>query len=174
MARRGKAPPATQLHDGSVLVAAVVTSFHPAIAARLLDGARERLVECGLVEPLEVLAVPGAFEAPLACQAAARSGRFDALVVLGAVVRGETPNFGYVSETAVSGIARVSLEHHIPIGFGLLTVDTVDQAEARAGGAVGNAGVDAVDAVVAMLNLTGSLQPSLEGQGSVVGLSNAE
>ena len=157
MARRGEAPPAIPLEDGSVRIAAIVTSFHPRIAGRLLDGARTRLVECGLAEPLEVFTVPGAFEAPLACQSAARSGRFGGLLVLGAVVRGETPNFGHVSEAAVSGIARVSLEAHIPIGFGLLTVDTVDQAEARAGGAVGNAGIDAADAVVSMLNLIGTV-----------------
>ena len=158
MARRGDAPPPSPLGDGSVRIAAIVTRFHPDIASRLLEGARGRLAECGLAQPLTVLTVPGAFEAPLACQSAARSRRFAGLIVIGAVVRGETPNFGFVSETAVSGIATVALRHQIPIGFGLLTVDTIDQAEARAGGAVGNAGVDAADAVVAMLNLIGGLE----------------
>ncbi len=154
MARVGEAPPAPRLDDPAVRMAAVVASFHADIADRLLAGARERLAESGLAaDALDVRPVPGAYELPLAALALARTGRYAAVLALGAVVRGETPHFGYVCDAAASGLLRVSLDTGVPCAFGLLTCDTYAQAEARAGGAVGNKGHEAADAAVAMVNL---------------------
>ena len=97
--------------------------------------------------------MPGAYELPLAALALARTGRYAAILALGAVVRGETPHFEYVCDAAASGLLRVSLDTGVPCAFGLLTCDTYAQAEARAGGAVGNKGHEAADAAVAMVNL---------------------
>ncbi len=159
MARIGPPPPAPVLERSNVRVAALVAGFHEGLATQLLDGTRGRLTECGL--PGGALAefwVPGAFELPLACQVAAATDDYAALIVLGVVIRGQTPNFDYICQAAINGIASVGLAFSIPIGFGLLTVDNVAQAEARAGGDVGNSGVDAADAAVKMLNLGGQLQ----------------
>ena len=154
MARVGEAPPAPRLDDTGVRMAAVVASFHADIAERLLAGARERLAESGLApDALDARPVPGAYELPLAALALARTGRYAAILALGAVVRGETPHFGYVCDAAASGLLRVSLDTGVPCAFGLLTCDTYAQAEARAGGEVGNKGHEAADAAVAMVNL---------------------
>ncbi len=154
MARVGETPPAPRLDDPGVRMAAVVASFHAEIADRLLAGARERLAESGLAAgALDVRPVPGAYELPLAALALARTGRYAAVLALGAVVRGETPHFTYVCDAAASGLLRVSLDTGVPCAFGLLTCDTFAQAEARAGGAVGNKGHEAADAAVAMVNL---------------------
>lgn len=154
MAREGPPPPAEALQDPDVRMAAVVAGFHKGIAERLLEGAHARLAECGLPEGrLDEFWVPGAFEAPLAAQHLARAGRHVAILALGAVIRGETPHFTYVCDAAASGLLQVSLETHVPCAFGILTCDTMAQAEARAGGAVGNKGQEAADAAVAMVNL---------------------
>jgi 6,7-dimethyl-8-ribityllumazine synthase len=135
-------------------MAAVVAGFHRDIAERLLEGARMRLSESGLPEErLDARWVPGAFETPLAAQHLAKSGRYVAILALGAVVRGETPHFTYVCEAVASGLLRVSLDTGVPCAFGILTCDTLAQAEARAGGEVGNKGEEAADAAVAMVNL---------------------
>jgi 6,7-dimethyl-8-ribityllumazine synthase len=135
-------------------MAAVVAGFHKDIAERLLEGARERLAECGLPgERLDESWVPGAYELPLAAQDLAKHGRHVAILALGAVIRGETPHFNYVCDAAAQGLLRVSLDTGVPCAFGLLTCDTMAQAEARAGGAVGNKGQEAADAAVAMVNL---------------------
>ncbi|MDX6645004.1 MAG: 6,7-dimethyl-8-ribityllumazine synthase [Miltoncostaeaceae bacterium] len=154
MARVGEAPPAPRLLNSDVRMVAAVAGFHREIAERLLQGARARLAESGLPDgALDERWVPGAFELPLAALALARSGRYAAVLALGAVVRGQTPHFGYVCDVAASGLARVSLETGVPCAFGILTCDTYEQAEARAGGAVGNKGEEAADAAVAMVNL---------------------
>jgi 6,7-dimethyl-8-ribityllumazine synthase len=164
VARVGDAPEAPRLLTPEVRMVAVVAGFHREIAERLLGGARARLAESGLPDGnLDECWVPGAFELPLAAQALARSGRYAAVLALGAVVRGETPHFDYVCDAAASGLARVSLETGVPCTFGILTCDTYAQAEARAGGAVGNKGDEASDAAVAMVNLlaeTGSAAPA--------------
>jgi 6,7-dimethyl-8-ribityllumazine synthase len=135
-------------------MAAVVAGFHRGLAERLLAGTRDRLREAGLAEDaLDVRWVPGAFELPLAAQLLARSGRYAAVIGLGAVIRGETAHFDHVAGAASRGLARVALDTGVPCAFGVLTTDTMDQAEARAGGAVGNAGADAADAAVTMANL---------------------
>jgi 6,7-dimethyl-8-ribityllumazine synthase len=154
MARVGTAPPAPRLTDAGVRMAAVVAGFHRDIAERLLEGARERLAEAGLpTGALDERWVPGAFELPLAAQELARSGRYGAVLALGAVVRGETPHFDHVCSAAAWGLTRVALDTGVPCAFGVLTCDTYEQAEARAGGAVGNKGHEAADAAVAMVNL---------------------
>jgi len=154
MARGDPPPPPTRLADPSVRMCAVVAGFHRAIAERLLEGAQARLADSGLPEgALDEHWVPGAFEAPLAAQALARTGRYAAILALGAVIRGETPHFDYVCDAAASGLLRVGLATGVPCAFGILTCDTLAQAEARAGGDVGNKGQEAADAAVAMVNL---------------------
>lgn len=154
MARTEARPPAPQIADRGVRFGAVVAGFHRGLADRLLAGARARLAQSGLEDDaLEVHWVPGAFELPLAAKTLAESGRFGAILALGAVIRGETPHFEYVSNIAAGGLSRVALDTGIPCTFGVLTCDTMDQAEARAGGSVGNAGEDAADAAVVMANL---------------------
>jgi 6,7-dimethyl-8-ribityllumazine synthase len=97
--------------------------------------------------------VPGAFELPLACLTAARTGSFDAVIALGVVIRGDTPHFDYVAGEASRGLADASAEYEIPIGFGLLTTDTMEQAESRAGGTHGNKGWDADVAALEIADL---------------------
>ena len=154
MARTEPRPPAPRITGDGVRFGAVVAGFHRALADRLLAGARGRLTDSGLgADALEVHWVPGAFELPLAAKTLAETGRFSAVLALGAVIRGETPHFEYVSNIAAAGLSRVSLDTGVPCTFGVLTCDTMDQAEARAGGSVGNAGEDAADAAVVMANL---------------------
>jgi 6,7-dimethyl-8-ribityllumazine synthase len=154
MARTEPAPPAPALRDPDVRFGLLVAGFHRAIAERLVAGARGRLAESGLPDGfLDEVWVPGAYELPLAAQTLARTGRYAAILAVGAVIRGETPHFGYVCDAAASGLLRVSLDTGVPCTFGVLTCDTYAQAEARAGGAVGNKGEEAADAAVAMVNL---------------------
>jgi 6,7-dimethyl-8-ribityllumazine synthase len=138
-------------------MAAVVAGFHRELAERLLQGARERLSEAGLPpDRLEAHWVPGAFEIPLAAKVLAGSGRYAAVLGLGVVIRGETAHFDHVAGAASQGLVRAALDTGVPCTFGVLTCETVAQAEARAGGAVGNAGADAADAAVVMANLVGA------------------
>ena len=154
MARSEPAPPAPQLVYTTVRMAVLIAGFHRQIAERLLEGVRSRLAASGLPEVnLDEVWVPGAYELPLAAQTLARTGRYAAILTVGAVIRGETPHFTYVCDAASSGLLRVSLDTGVPCTFGVLTCDTYAQAEARAGGDVGNKGEEAVDAAVAMVNL---------------------
>jgi 6,7-dimethyl-8-ribityllumazine synthase len=133
-------------------IGVVVSQFNRAITGRLLSGAREAADERKLaLTDDDVFPVPGAFELPLVAARMASSGRWDAVVCLGAVVRGETPHFDYVCEQASAGIQRAALDTGIPIAFGVLTTDTVEQALARAGGDVGNKGYEAVVTVLETL-----------------------
>jgi len=157
MARTDPTPPAEKLEVDDVRIAAVVAGFHRAIAEALLDGAVERLGESGLAaDRVDVHWVPGAYEAPAAAAALAATGRYAAVMALGAVIRGETAHFEYVCDAAAHGLMRVSLDTGVPCAFGILTCDTKAQAEARAGGDKGNKGDEAADAVVAMINLLAS------------------
>lgn len=154
MARTEDAPPATPLEAPGVRVALVCSGFHRGLTQQLVTGARERLAECGLAaDRVDEHWVPGAYETPLAAQMLVRTGRYAAIVALGAVVRGSTPHFEHVCWNASRGLTRVSLDSGIPCTFGILTCDTVEQAWARAGGEVGNAGADAADAAVSLVNL---------------------
>jgi 6,7-dimethyl-8-ribityllumazine synthase len=157
MARTDPAPPAEKLLVDDVRVAAVVAGFHRAVAESLLQGAIDRLAESGLpADRVDVQWIPGAYEAPAAAAALAATGRYAAIMALGAVIRGETAHFDYVCDAAASGLMRVSLDTGVPCAFGILTCDTKAQAEARAGGDKGNKGDEAADAVVAMINLLAS------------------
>jgi 6,7-dimethyl-8-ribityllumazine synthase len=132
-------------------VALCVARFYTELADRLEQGARSALSEAR-IEVTEALSVPGAFELPLIAKYAAESGRFDAVVCLGAVIRGETDHYDYVCSGAAQGIMRVSLDTGVPCGFGVLTVDTMEQALERvAGGSKRDTGRHAVEAVLASL-----------------------
>jgi 6,7-dimethyl-8-ribityllumazine synthase len=124
------------------------------LTEKLLAGAREALAKCGVAEEaIDVAWVPGSFELPLAAKRLAETGRYQAIVCLGCVLRGETPHFDYVAGEAASGIVRVALDTGLPVAFGVITADTLQQAVERAGGASGNKGFDAVMTAVRMANL---------------------
>ena len=135
----------------SDLYAACVGGFYEDLAARLVEGARRVFDEAGA--GLEVHEVPGAFELPLAAKYCAESGRYAGVACLGAVIRGETDHYDYVCTEAASGIARVSLDTGVPCSFGVLTVDSMEQALARLGGGVRHQGEDAARAVLRMVEL---------------------
>jgi 6,7-dimethyl-8-ribityllumazine synthase len=132
----------------------IVSRFNDFICDRLLGGALDALARNGADEKnIEVFKVPGAFEIPLLAKKVATSGRCDAVICLGAVIRGATPHFDYVANEVSKGIASVSLETGIPIAFGVLTTDTLEQAIERAGSKAGNKGWDAALAAIEMANL---------------------
>jgi len=135
-------------------VAIVAARFNHLISIRLIDGAREALIEHGLAEDdLELIWVPGAFEIPQAARSLAASGRFDAIVTLGSVIRGGTPHFDYVCRGVTDGIREVMRDLDVPVGFGVLTTDNIDQALSRAGGSDGNKGGEVALAAVEMAQL---------------------
>ena len=135
-------------------VAVIVSRFNDFVTDKLLEGARETFArQGGDAARLEVVSVPRAFELPQAAAKLATSKRYDALVALGAVIRGETPHFDYVCSTASHGLAAIARESGVPIGFGLLTTETVEQANERAGGKAGNKGVEAMLTAIEMANL---------------------
>lgn len=137
-----------------VTIAILVSRFNSFITDRLLEGAISTYTRHGgSMEQLDVVHVPGAFELPVAAKKLAAKGGLDAIVALSAVVRGATPHFEYVSSAATSGLSTVSLEFTIPIGFGVLTTDTVEQAIERAGSKNGNRGSDAMLSAIEMANL---------------------
>ena len=130
---------------GKRRVAIVVSRFNEDVTTRLLEGARRCLAEHRVPDAsVDVIWVPGAFELPVAAEAAAASGRYGAIVALGCVIRGETAHFTYVA----GGLSNVALAHRLALGFGVLTTDTEEQALARAGGAAGNKGYDAAEAAL--------------------------
>jgi 6,7-dimethyl-8-ribityllumazine synthase len=135
-------------------VAVLASRFNESITHRLVDGAIDALVRHGAaLDDVDVVWVPGAWELPLAARLLLASERYHALVALGAVIRGETPHFDYVAGEAARGLADASAEFETPVGFGLLTCDTMAQAEARAGGEHGNKGWDAALAALEMADL---------------------
>jgi len=139
-------------------VALVVSRYHELITGKLLEGARACCREHGVRDDhVDVLWTPGAFELPVVAEAAASSGRYAAIVALGCVIRGETPHFDYVAGEAARGLGNVALAHQVPVGFGVLTVDTPEQAEARAGGSAGNKGFEAAEAALATADLLAQL-----------------
>jgi 6,7-dimethyl-8-ribityllumazine synthase len=139
--------------DGPVALALCVARFYQELADKLEAGAREALAEAG-VEQIDSFEVPGAFELPLAAKHAAQSGRYAAVVCLGAVIRGETDHYDYVCREAARGIQEVQLQTGVPCGFGLLTVDSMEQALERvAGGSKRDTGRDAAKAALASLSV---------------------
>ncbi len=135
-------------------LALVVGRFNDFISERLLNGAMDTLLRSGASEgDIDVVKVPGAFEMPLAVKVLAGSGRYDAIVCLGCIIRGSTPHFDYIAGEASRGIARASLEHSTPVSFGVITADSLEQAIERAGTKSGNKGRDAALTAVEMANL---------------------
>ncbi len=132
----------------------VAARFNDFITAKLLDGAIDALTRHGAAEgDIDVVKVPGAFEIPLAAKALARSKKYSAVICLGAVIRGATPHFEYVSAEVSKGAASVSLDSGLPVIFGVLTTDTIEQAVERAGAKGGNKGWDAALSAIEMANL---------------------
>jgi 6,7-dimethyl-8-ribityllumazine synthase len=135
-------------------VALVVARFNTFISERLLEGALDALARHGAADAdLVVARVPGAFELPLAVKRLVDSGRYDAIVALGAVIRGSTPHFDYVAAEVSKGLAAVALDSGVPVAFGVLTTDTIEQAVERAGSKAGNKGWDAALSAIEMANL---------------------
>lgn len=148
--KRGPDALGRQMYGASFCI--VAARFNADVVERLVEGARSEMLAHGVAESaIEVVHVPGAFEIPLAVQRAARSGRFDGVVALGTVVRGGTPHFDFVSSESVGGVNRVALECDLPVGNGILTVDTMKQAVDRAGGSEGNKGAEAALAAMEMV-----------------------
>ena len=149
----------TDLLARDIRVAIVAARFNSLVVDRLVDGAIDALVRHGASDKsLELVRVPGAFEMPLAVKKLAQSRRFDAIVAVGAVIKGDTAHFDFVAGECTSGIARVGLETGVPVGFGVLTCDSVEQALDRAGGKAGNKGADAALAALEMVNLLKRLE----------------
>jgi 6,7-dimethyl-8-ribityllumazine synthase len=153
------------LNGEGLRFAVVVSRFNEFISSKLLSGAWDCLTRHG-ADPaqIEVAWVPGAMEIPLIAQHMARSGTYDAVLCLGAVIRGSTPHFDYVAAEVAKGVAKVQLDEGIPVIFGVLTTDTIEQAVERAGTKAGNKGWDAAVAGLEMANLIRGLQA---GKGSV-------
>lgn len=146
--------------------AIVVSRFNDMITSRLVDGAVGALLRHGAEErSIEIIWCPGAFEIPLVARQAAVTGRFDAVICLGAVIRGATPHFDYVAGESASGISRVAMETNVPVLNGVLTTDTIEQAIERAGTKAGNKGADAAVAAIEMVNLMAALKTESELQG---------
>lgn len=142
------------LNAGGKKFGIIVARFNSFIGERLLEGAMDTLIRSGASgDDIEVLRVPGAFEIPLVAQKMARSGRYDAVICLGAVIRGATPHFDFVANEAVKGIAQASMDADLPIIFGILTTDTIEQAIERAGTKAGNKGADCAMTAIEMVNL---------------------
>jgi 6,7-dimethyl-8-ribityllumazine synthase len=147
--------------EGPVLdqdVAVVASRYNAEVVQRLLDGAVGRLKEHGIgANQITVVLVPGAWELPLACRRLAEAGSHQAVIALGCVIRGGTPHFEYVCNEASRGVIQAALDTGVPVSFGLLTCDTMEQALARSGGESGNKGADAADAALEMAGLLRAL-----------------
>lgn len=135
-------------------VAIVLSRFNSFFTERLLEGAQDCLLRHEVNDSdITVVRVPGAFEIPVICQKLAKTDKYDGIIALGAVIRGETPHFDYVAGEVSKGIANVSLATDTPIAFGVLTTDTIEQAESRAGTKSGNKGFDAAMTILEMMNV---------------------
>lgn len=138
-----------QLQAKGLKIAIVASRFNDIIVDRLIGGSVDYLTRHGLdPKNITLVRIPGAFELPVVCAKLAKSKKYSGIVALGAVIRGATPHFDFVANEATKGLAHISLETGIPIGFGLLTTDTVEQAVERAGSKAGNKGVDAAAALL--------------------------
>lgn len=144
---------------GGEKIAIINARFNHIITDRLVEGAKDAFLRHGgVAENLELILVPGAFELPFALKMAIESKKFDAICCLGAVIRGSTPHFDYVSAETTKGIANVSLSHDVPVSFGVLTTDTLEQALERAGSKAGNKGFEAMLGLIEMLDLRNILK----------------
>ncbi|MBE9546645.1 MAG: 6,7-dimethyl-8-ribityllumazine synthase [Proteobacteria bacterium] len=132
----------------------IASRFNDFICGRLIDGAVDALIRSGADEKdIRIIKVPGAFEIPLAAKKLAKSGKFDAVICLGAVIRGATPHFEYISAEVTKGVALAAMETEIPVTFGVITTDTIEQAIERAGSKSGNKGWDAAISAIEMVDL---------------------
>jgi len=151
-----------RIHEGKLkgeglAVAIVVSRFNSRVTERLLDGALDGLRRTGVDEGnIEIWKTPGSFELPLVASKLASSKRYNAVICLGAVIRGDTPHFDFVASEVAKGIAQASLQSGVPVIFGVVTTDTLEQAMERAGGKMGNRGFDAALSAVELANLMGS------------------
>ncbi|OGT19517.1 MAG: 6,7-dimethyl-8-ribityllumazine synthase [Gammaproteobacteria bacterium RBG_16_57_12] len=137
----------------------VVSRFNSFVVESLLNGAIDCLKRHGAKDKdIEIVRVPGAFEMPLAAQRMAVGKKYDAIIALGAVIRGGTPHFEYAAGECVKGLAMVGMQYNVPIAFGVLTVDTIEQAIERAGTKAGNKGVEAAMSAIEMVNLLGGMK----------------
>ena len=145
--------------SGEERVLIINARFNHIITDRLVEGAKDAFIRHGGDEKnLSLLLVPGAFEIPLALEKALSSGKFDAVCCVGAVIRGSTPHFDYVSAEVAKGIANVSLKHGKPVTFGVLTTDSIEQAIERAGSKAGNKGFEAMAGLVELISLFDELK----------------
>jgi len=150
-----------QLDARGLRFALIVSRFNSFVTERLLAGALDALQRTGAEESgIEIVRVPGSWEMPAAAAALARQKRFDAIICLGAVIRGETPHFDYIAAEAAKGLAQVSMETGVPVAFGVLTTNTLEQAIDRAGAKGGNKGFEAAMTAVEMANLLKALRQS--------------
>lgn len=134
--------------------AVVVSRFNAFVTERLLEGAKDALKRHGAdMDRVRIVWCPGSFEIPLVAKKLADSGKYDAVICLGAVIRGATPHFDLVANAVASGTARVMLDSGVPVAFGVLTTDTMEQAVERAGSKAGNKGIDAAVTAIEMVNL---------------------
>src|SRR5512136_1532244 len=149
----------TKITEGKIIAKGmkfgiVASRFNDFICGRLIDGAIDALTRAGAeAKDIRIYKVPGAFELPLTAKKLAKSGQFDAVICLGAVIRGATPHFEYISAEVSKGIANVGLETEVPVAFGVLTTDTIEQAIERAGAKAGNKGWDAAMSAIEMVDL---------------------
>lgn len=152
------------VHEGNlsgagIRLGIVAARFNETVVRTLVNGAVDVARRAGVADDaIELVWVPGAFEIPVVAATLASSGRVDAVLCLGAVIRGDTPHFDYVAGQAASGVAKVGLDAGVPVIFGVLTTDTAEQAEARAGGKAGNKGADAALAAIETVNVLRSLR----------------
>ncbi|MCH5336380.1 MAG: 6,7-dimethyl-8-ribityllumazine synthase [Campylobacter sp.] len=141
--------------SGNEKIAIINARFNHIITDKLVEGAKDAFLRHGGKEAnLSLILVPGAFEIPFILKKAIESKKFNAICCLGAVIRGSTPHFDYVSAETTKGIANVSLSHNVPVSFGVLTTDTIEQAIERAGSKSGNKGFEAMTTLIEMLNLS--------------------
>lgn len=148
-----------KISAGAFHFAIIVSRFNDFISSKLVEGALDALKRHGASdEQISLIKVPGAFELPIAAKRLAGKGTYDAIICLGAVIRGATPHFEYVAAEVSKGIANVSLESNIPVTFGVLTTDNIEQAIERAGSKIGNKGWDAAVAAMEMANLFNELE----------------
>lgn len=138
--------------------AVVISRFNAFIAERLLEGAIDTLVRSGVESAaIDVARVPGAYEIPLVARKMAQSNKYDAVICLGVIIRGATPHFDFVANEAAKGIAMVGMETGLPVLFGVLTTDSIEQAIERAGSKAGNKGAECASAAIEMVNLLSQL-----------------
>ena len=142
-----------QVNTDEIQIGIIASQYNDYIVSRLLSGAEEALLEKGIgSDQIDLVRVPGAFEIPVAVRAMAETGKYDAIITLGAVIRGETPHFDYICTECSRGINEIAIEFSLPVVFGVLTVDSSEQAMDRSGSEESNKGAEAADTAVDMIN----------------------